>query len=413
MPKIKHSTALIFALMLTFFLDFVGLFMVYPIFAPLFLQTNTLLAPSSSYFTRTFVIGALSASYGLGQFFGGPLLGELSDQFGRKRILILGLAVLIIGNLLGVWALLANLLFMLFVCRFLTGIASGNASVIFAAISGLSTESHLRGIYMGYLTGAAAIGCVIAPLVGSYLSNPNLVIWFSWYTPFLFMAIIFLLNLLMIIYFYHDTGTYQRRPLKITTSFQNIIECFTFPNVRIMLIAYFLIVLSTESTFAGLPIFAVEKFKVTPNWLGHLFAYGSILAAFGSFYLNKKLSQKMTSGAIIAILGAILVLGYVFYFVTPTKNWLYLGYGFVGLTCAAIWAQLNAIIAGMVAENIQGKVLGVTQSLLSLSIIIGPTLIGIVAAAHYNFIVFLSLISGLAGWLVFLWLYFQNRTSPI
>lgn len=410
MISTRSYKATLLIMMLTFFLDFVGLFMIYPIFAPLFLDPNSaMLNPTTSHFVRTFIIGTLSAIYGVGQFFGGPLLGELSDQFGRKRILMLGLTILIIGNLLGVFALTANILWLLFLCRFLTGVASGNASVIFAAVSNMSQNDRERGVNLGYLAGAASIGCFIAPMVGAHLSDPRLISWFSWYTPFLFMAIIFLINLILIAVIYRDTGIYQRRTLSFTTSFRNISDCFRMPGVRIMLIVYFLFVLSTESTFAGLPIFAVEKFRVSSLWLGYLFGFGALLAAFSSIYLNKKFSKKMSSYALVAVFSVILVIGYALYFATPNAWWLYLGYGLVGLTCSVIWSQQNAIIAGMVAENIQGKVLGVTQSLLSLAIIIGPALIGLIAGAHYNFIVVLCLLAGLASWLLFIPLFIKHN----
>ncbi|STX51935.1 transporter of the major facilitator superfamily (MFS) [Legionella busanensis] len=405
---LNNNRLAIYSMMLTFFLDFIGLFMVYPIFAPLFLDSNSpMLDAHTSHFRRTLIVGTLTMIYGVGQFFGGPLLGELSDQFGRKRILILGLSILVIANLLGAFALAANILWLLFVGRFLTGVASGNGSVIFAAVSNMSVNDTERGINLGYLAGAASLGCVLAPMVGSHLSSPAFISWFSWYTPFLFMAIIFLLNLLLIAMVYKDTGTYQRRPLSLTTGFHNIVECFKMPQVNIMLLIYFLFVLSTESTFTGLPIFAVEKFQVSSTWLGYLFGFGSLVAAFSSIYLNKQLSKKFNSYIIVLLASGILCLGYALYLVTPSANWLYLAYGLVGLTCATIWSQQNAIIANMVDAKVQGKVLGVTQSLLSLALIIGPASIGFIASVHYNFIPILCLIAGLLSWIIFIKFYLQ------
>lgn len=385
-------------LVFTILLDFIGCFMVLPIFAPLLLNPqNAILPPATLLSTRTLLVGLLIAVYGLGQFFGGPFLGGLSDQIGRKKTLLLGLAILIVGNLIGTLSLIINNIFLLFCCRLLTGIASGNASVIFAAVSTMSENDQRRGINMGYLAGAVSIGCVLGPLVGAYLSNPEIISFFAWYIPFLCMAILFLINALLVCIAYDDKGSYRCDHISLGLGFANIIDCFSMPRMRIMLLAYFFMIMSTESIFAGLPIFAVAKFNISSIGLAGLLAWGSLLAAFSSFYLNRELCKKLNSYQIAIGAMALLCLGYLLFLFVTNATSLYLPYSLVGLMCSLQYAHANAIIADNTNSAIQGKVLGVAQSLLSLAIMIGPTCVGLAAILGPNYIIIFCLSSGLLG----------------
>ena len=387
---------MLITLILTFFLDNIGLFMVVPIYAPLLLNPHdTMLAATISYHWRTVLIGSLVASYGVGQLLGGPILGELSDQFGRKKILLLGLVCLVVGNVLGAYSLIASQLWLLFVGRLLTGFASGNWSVIFAAVTDMAPEETRRNVYLGYLTGAAAIGAIVGPLVGAYLSNPKIMSWFSYATPFFIMASIFVFNFLLVVITMRETNHFERRPLQLFTGVKNVIDCFKMPIINSMLIAFFFFSMSSESIFAGLPIFVVEKFNMSSSFIGNLIAVGSLVSVFSSFYLNRKLSTWLSTEKTLLINLIILCIAYVSFFIPSNANGLFFSYGLFGLSVILVWTYANALLTKHVAENVRGKVLGVNQSLCSLAIIVGPFLIGIGAAAHYNLPISISLISGL------------------
>lgn len=372
---------MLFTLILTFFLDNVGLFMVVPIYAPLLLDPQSaMIAATTPYFFRTVIIGSLVASYGIGQLFGGPILGELSDQFGRKKILILGLICLVLGNALGAYSLGFSQLWLLFAARLLTGFASGNWSVIFAAITDAAPEETKRTIYLGYLTGAAALGAVLGPLVGAHVPD-----------VFAVMAVVIVVNLALVIFYFRDAGVYHRRKLQLLSGIYNIFDCFKLPVINILLLAFFFFSVSSESIFAGLPIFVVEKFKENSGFIGNLIAVGSCISAFTSFYLNKKLSLRFSTEKILLMSLVVLCLAYVSFFIPAHANGLFICYGLFGLSVILVWTHANAVLTKRVAEDSRGKVLGVNQSLCSLAIIIGPFLIGLGAAAHYNLVIFLAL----------------------
>ncbi len=131
-----------------------------------------LILPLLPYYAETFgasdtVIGLLVASYAAAQLLGAPLLGRLSDRFGRRPILLISL----VGTLLGFLLLgFASTLFVLFAARILDGITGGNISVAQAYISDV-TDSKNRAKGLGMIGAAFGLGFIIGPATGGLLSQ--------------------------------------------------------------------------------------------------------------------------------------------------------------------------------------------------------------------------------------------------
>src|ERR1700761_2559987 len=112
-------------------------------------------------------LGILTASFSIAQFFATPILGSLSDRWGRKPLLIISLAGTCISFLLFAEA---SGLIMLFAARILDGLTGGNVSVAQAMVSDTATPQN-RAKKFGILSSAFAFGFVIGPAVGGLLSK--------------------------------------------------------------------------------------------------------------------------------------------------------------------------------------------------------------------------------------------------
>lgn len=138
------------------FIDLLGFSLILPLL-PFYAET---------FGATPFQIGLLVASYAAAQLIGAPLLGRMSDRFGRKPVLVISLVGTFVGFLLLGFA---NSLWMLFASRLLDGFTGGNISVAQAYITDITDESN-RAKGLGMLGAAFGLGFIIGPAAGGLLS---------------------------------------------------------------------------------------------------------------------------------------------------------------------------------------------------------------------------------------------------
>src|SRR6266478_5369909 len=178
----KRSPLLV--IFITIFIDLVGFGIVIPVL-PFYVEGTRFNATARS-------VGLLFASYSVMQLVFTPVLGRLSDRYGRKPVLLLS----IIGTGIGFLILgFAKTLWMLFAGRILDGITGGNISTAQAYIADItSKEDRAKG--MGLIGAAFGLGFIFGPAIGGILSRWGI------HVPFFFAAVLCFANALLI-YFTH------------------------------------------------------------------------------------------------------------------------------------------------------------------------------------------------------------------
>lgn len=199
----------------------------------------TIILPLLPFYATAFganplVIGILGASYPLMQFVGAPLLGRLSDQYGRKPILILSQ----IGTLLGFVLLgFAGALWMLFLSRIIDGLSGANISTAQAAITDSTTEKT-RTQGLGLIGAAFGLGFIIGPIIAFVtlaLTNNDYRI------PAFVAAGFSLISILLTTFWFQETLDPAHRGVhhKGAFSFEVLVRAVTSPVVGILLILVF------------------------------------------------------------------------------------------------------------------------------------------------------------------------------
>jgi len=261
-PSEKLDFKRILPILVIVFVDLLGLSIIIPIL-PYF---------ATRFDATPIVIGILQATYPMMQFLGAPILGRLSDRFGRKPVLIVSQ----IGTLAGFILLgFANTLTLLFISRIIDGISGANMSTAQAAIADSTTEkTRTQGLG---LTGAAfGAGFVVGPMIASLV----LVVSHGSYQAVAFTAAFFsLLSVLLTTFWFHETHQADSpsiRSLKSPFSFGKMIEALGRPTIGILLLIMFFYQIAFGGYEQLFSLFTLTQLGTTITETSILFAFAGV-----------------------------------------------------------------------------------------------------------------------------------------
>jgi predicted MFS family arabinose efflux permease len=316
-----------------------------------------------------FQTSLLFSIYAIAQFFATPVIGKLSDRFGRKPLLILSLAGTVLANFL---AGTATTVALLFFARFLDGITGGNASVAQAVISDVTTpETRAKGF--GIYGATFGLGFVLGPAISLLAQQISLG------AGFLVSSAIAAIALFITIFFLPET--LKTKPSKDHKIFDlglsSLITGLAIPKIGILLIINFLIGTTfTVFTFAFQPYF-LEVLGQDSKALTLMFFTFGVLGVIMQLQGIKILTRKFSLVKIF--LFAVFIRSLSFTLMPIVPNVVY-------FVCVSIvFSIFNSLVQPMLTTLIslnakpeeQGTVIGLNSSYLNVSNAFGPILAGL------------------------------------
>ena len=195
-----NKNIVIISLLLILFIDGLGLSMVLPLSTELFLNQDTSILANSELDTfRNFVYGINLVLFSAGMFFGAPILGELSDKYGRKKILYFSLIGTFIGYIFsGISILIKSPLLFLF-GRLIDGLTAGSVPIAQACISDISSNER-KASYMGFTLFAITSGYIFGPLIAKFIAIDTVLFGNGLSLPFFFTAVLTLFCIVLLSY---------------------------------------------------------------------------------------------------------------------------------------------------------------------------------------------------------------------
>ena len=399
----KNSRSPLFTIFLTVFIDMLGVGIIIPVLPALFFEPETSIVPlTMSESERAFLFGALLGVFPLMQFFGAPMLGSLSDRYGRKPVLHVTQAGTLLGYLLLAVAILWQNIPLLFISRMIPGFTGGNIAVILSSIADVSDDKD-KARNFGQVGMAFGIGYIQGPTLGGVLADESIVSWLTASTPFWFTAILTAFNVLFIIYAFPETLK-QRRTVAVNpfTGFRNLALSFGTPNLRRIFIVVLLLSLGFTFFTQFYSVYLIQDFSYSEKDIGFLFGWVGIWLALTQGVLVRFLGKRFPPQRILTYSILALSASLVFVMLPDTTLGLYMLNPLIAVAQGITSPNLTATISMQANEDQQGEILGINQSMQSLGQLI-PSLVG---GYLITFFSSLPIIVGsglvLAGWIVFI-----------
>jgi DHA1 family tetracycline resistance protein-like MFS transporter len=347
----------LFVIFLTVFIDMVGFGIVIPVL-PLYAE----------HFQATPIeIGWLTGIYSGMQIIFMPILGRLSDRFGRRPILIVSLAGTALGFLVMGWA---SSLPLLFAARIIDGATGGNISTAQAYIADVSTPEN-RSRSMGLIGAAFGLGFTFGPMIGGIMSR------ISYGAPFYFAAALAAVNVVLLYFILPESLSPEYRSQPHERS--RLAEVFQHGHARMfgtIVATYFFTITGFAIMTTLFALFTEKHFGFDARKTGYLFGFIGIISVILQGGLIGRLI-KIFGETTLARTGLLLLAaGLALLPLVPTLPMLLAVCAALAIANGLVNPTLTGLASQMIDRNWQGRALGLMQSAGSFGRLVGPLLGG-------------------------------------
>jgi MFS family permease len=363
-------------LMVTAFVDMVGLFLILPLlpFYATRLAGEGLLATalrSVGLGGTGFVVAVLVSSFAVAQLLSAPLWGRISDRYGRRPALLIGLAAAAIAYVVFAFA---DSLDLLFLSRIVQGAGGGTVGVIQAYVAD-ATEPRNRAKSLGWLSAATNAGVAIGPAIGAFAAK------LGPHAPGLAAAGLTVLNMVFAWRFLVESrvaapaGTAARPRPKARDAVSRVVSHSTEPASRLIWI-YAIAMGAFHMTNAMLALFLASRFSVDEDTIGYFFTYIGVISVVAragvlGFAVDRFGEAKLSRIGSVLLASGLATIPLTYHLVP-----LALAVALVPLGTAFTFPCVTALLSRVIASEDRGLYMGVQQSFGGMARVAAPLFAG-------------------------------------
>ncbi len=322
-----------------------------------------------------FMVGVILTVFSICQFVSAPIMGRLSDHFGRRPMLIVSQSSTFISFIVLAFS---GAYWMIILSRMIDGLVGSNFTIAQAYLSDISSKKDRTKI-MGVSGAAFGVGFLFGPAIGGWLAG------YGYSYPALAAAAVSLLTIFLT-YFLLPETIKRKKKLKISIKLFHVKEFtkyLTHPVISIVLAQIFTFFMAHTIWVSSSAMYAERQLGFTARDMGWLLAYvGAISLVLRGFLLGI-IIDKFGEKRLLRVSATIMIIGLISAPFLTTKAMMY---GFI--TFFAVGAGLTGpLLIGKLSRKVspkkQGEVMGVSNSLVSIANIVSPLIGGLLI--NYSF----------------------------
>jgi len=359
-------------ILITLFIDSMGFGIIIPVVPDLIKE----LTGNSSTAHAAFIGGLLVPGYAIMQFVFGPIFGGLSDQFGRRPVLLAALFGFGVDYMVSAFA---PTIAWLFAARFFAGIMGASFTTGAAYISDISTPEN-RAQNFGLIGVAFGLGFIIGPMVGGLLGD------YGVRMPFIVAGAFTLLNWVYAFFFLPESlAPENRRKFEWSRAnpFGTFKMLFKYKVIKQLFLALTFVYLAAHAVQSNWAFFTTEQFHWTPKQIGISLTVVGLVFAIVQGGLIRVIIPKLGQNRSVYVGLGLNALGLLLY-AFASQSWMMYAFTVVYCLGGIAGPALQGIMAGVIPKNAQGELQGGFTSLMSATSIFGPVLMNTVLFAYFT-----------------------------
>ncbi|WP_353129068.1 TCR/Tet family MFS transporter [Parapedobacter pyrenivorans] len=354
------KSAAIGFIFITLLIDVMGWGLIIPVMADLIAELKGIPVNEASTY------GALLLSvFAITQFLFSPVMGNLSDRFGRRPVLLFSLLGFGIDYMILAWAPTYGWLFL---GRVIAGITGASFTTAASYIADISEDETTRAKNFGLIGAAFGLGFVLGPALGGLLS-----VW-GLRAPFYAAAALCLLNCLFGYFLLPESLQKDNRRAfdwKRANPWGSLAFLTKHTEIGGLALSFFLIYLGAQAVQSNWNFFTIYRFDWSEKMIGFSLAVVGVLTGLVQAGLTRVVTPKLGNEKSIYLGLSLYTLGLVL-FAFATEGWMMFVFLVPYCLGGICGPSLQAVIAGQVTSNQQGELQGALTSLMSLTTILGP-----------------------------------------
>lgn len=397
----------LFPLLLSIFIDSFSYFVVIPILLQLYFNNQfALLAVDTSQATRGILTGFTICISTVAALIAAPVIGSISDQYGRKKTLLGCLTLLLLGFLLPIVGIVYHRIELVLLGRIVGGVASASQPVVRAAVADLCAGQE-KALLISWVSIVITLAMIVGPLTGAYLSDPTLVSWFTVTTPYWFASGLLVFNFFLVALGFRETLPKFTKASPKLISLRAVIKGFKQAvdryHLGLLWLILFCLALGDSQYYHSIFLYLTQYFHYTTQQSSIYGAYLGGMSLLSLLVVYPILSRFMSVEKCLRLSVVLMLLGASACALVPIPlvQWLCAPLSAIFSSIAAVC--LIILISNRVAVEDQGWIMGYTSSIVWLAWLLTAFGSGWLMAFYASLPLYVAALTTLLGSLA-LWL---------